>query len=91
MEQGREAKALEQVAEWAAAKAGGTEAVVVPGKAEAAAEPDRAEIASAPIAVKKRPTRWERPATTSSVPSVGHPWHGNRAGLKHFFKRLQKN
>ena len=82
MEQGREAKALEQVAEWAAAKAGRT---------EAAAEPDRAEIASAPIAVKKRPTRWERPATTSSVPSVGHPWHGNRAGLKHFFKRLQKN
>jgi len=66
MEQDREAKALEQVAEWAAAKAGKTEA-------EAAAGPDRAEIASALIAVKKRPTGWERPATTSSVPSVGHP------------------
>lgn len=64
MEQGREAKALEQVGEWAAAKV---------GREKAAVEPGRAEIASALIAVKKRPTRWERPATTSSVPSVGHP------------------
>ncbi len=46
---------------------------VVAGKAEAAAEPDRAETAFAPIAAKRRPTRWERPATTSSVPSVWHP------------------
>ena len=73
MEQDREAKALEQVAVWAAAKVGREKAAVVAGKAEAAAEPDQAEIASALIAVKKRPTRWERPATTSSVPSVGHP------------------
>jgi len=64
MEQGREARAPEQVAEWAEVKA---------GKAEAAAGPGRAETASAPIAEKKRPTRWEHPATTSSVPSVGHP------------------
>lgn len=55
---------------------------VVAGKAEAAAEPDRAETAFAPIAAKRRPTRWELPATTSSVPSVEHPWHGNRAGLE---------
>ncbi len=73
MEQGREAKALEQVGEWAAAKVGREKVAVAAGKAEAAAGPDRAEIASALIAVKKRPTRWERPATTSSVPSVGHP------------------
>jgi len=72
MEQDREAKALEQVAVWAAAKGDRAEAAVA-GKAEAAAGPDRAETASAPAAVKKRPTRWERPATTSSVPSVGHP------------------
>ncbi len=73
MEQGREAKALEQAAEWAAAKGDRAEAAAVAEKAEAAAGPDRAEIASALIAVKKRPTRWERPATTSSVQSVGHP------------------
>ena len=73
MEQDREAKALEQVAEWAAAKVGREKAVVVVGKAEAAAEPDRAVTASAPIAAKKRPTRWERPATTSNVSNVGHP------------------
>jgi len=72
MEQGREARALEQVAEWAEVKAGKAEAVVV-GKVVAAAEPGRAETASAPIAAKRRPTRWELPATTSSVPSVGHP------------------
>ena len=73
MEQDREAKALEQVAEWGAAKVGREKAAVVAGKAEAAAGRGRAETAFAPIAAKRRPTRWELPATTSSVPSVGHP------------------
>ena len=76
MEQDREAKALEQVAEWVEAKGAKgdkAEAAAVEGKAKVASDPGRAETASAPAAVKKRPTRWERPATTSSVPSVGHP------------------
>ena len=64
---------LEQAAEWEEAKVDRAEAVVVGGRVKVASERARAETAFAPTAVKRRHTNWERPATTSSVPSVGHP------------------
>ncbi len=66
-EQDREARALEQVVEWAEAKAGRAEAAGV------VSERGREAIAFVPAAVKRRPTSWERPAMTSSVPNAGHP------------------